>query len=570
MVCIRRLVYAFLIAVLASTAMLQNVLAAAKAVLPVLCWHDIRDASSLPRPGESEPTTVSTRDLVAQFELIRVLGYTPISLSQWQAAVEGDGELPLKPVLLSFDDGFKSLYTRVYPLLKMYRYPAVASIVSEWMESEGAAANGLVSWEELREMSASGLVEVASHTHAMHHGIIANPQGNELPASVSRLYSEGVYETDAQYQSRLSADLDTSRRLLQQHLGRPIRALVWPYGEYSERSTSIARQVGFSFALGLSPGVNTTGTSFMELKRTQVLGNHGLSDVLRALQLKPQEYASTLGTLRTLSISLDDVYHPVAELQELRLANLLETVRRLGVNTVIVRAWSEIAAADGARQVYFPNRFLPMRADLLSRATWQLRHRSEVQAWVEWPAQQQAGFEDLGTHVSMSGLVLEVPAAASQEGQHAGADHQRLLEQARRWRPDLVTAIAVYVDADSATRLQTISRFNHSDFLIARGANRDLVAATLTLPATPLASLADGRRRQHDRLILEAISERDGSIQVGIDRPKVAASTHPLDALLATGARHIGYQSVVTAQLNDQVELLWPRLSTATLRRPRQ
>ena len=227
MVRIRRLVYAVLIVALASTAIARTAAAAAKVVLPVLCWHDIRDASSLPRAGDNDLTTVSTRDLVSQFEMIRVLGYTPISLSQWQAAVDGRGTLPTKPVLLSFDDGFKSLYTRVFPLLKMYRYPALASIVTEWMEQDGTQANSLVSWDELREMSASGLLEVASHTHAMHGGVIANPQGNELPAGSSRIFANGTYETDGEYQARLLADLEVSKRVIQQHMGSPRTQIYW-------------------------------------------------------------------------------------------------------------------------------------------------------------------------------------------------------------------------------------------------------------------------------------------------------------------------------------------------------
>ncbi len=554
MVRIRRLVYAVLIVALASIVLIRTAAAAAKVVLPVLCWHDIRDASSLPRAGENDLTTVSTRDLVSQFEMIRVLGYTPISLSQWQAALEGRGTLPPKPVLLSFDDGFKSLYTRVFPLLKMYRYPALASIVTEWMEPDGAQANSLVSWEELREMSSSGLLEVASHTHAMHSGVIANPQGNELPAGSSRIFSNGAYESDAEYQSRLLADLQASKRLIQEHLGFPIQTLVWPYGEYSQSASGIARRAGFTRALGLSPGVNTTGTSLMELKRTQVLGHQGLSDILRALQAVPQDYATTLGTLRTLSISLDDVYHPVAELQELRLANLLETVRRIGVNTVIVRSWSETAHADGSRQFYFPSRNLPMKADLLSRATWQLRHRSEVQAWVEWPAQQREGFEDLGKHVSMSGIVLQLPSAALDDIGYPLAELETRLELARGWRPDLVTAVALQIESGRKADLSLINQSINSDFLIVRGAQDDLVAAALPTSIGKRPSLADGRRRDADRLILEAISTHNTT----------------LDTLLATGARHIGYQAVITADLNTQVESLWPRLSTATLRRPRQ
>lgn len=575
---IRRLVHALLIAVRTPAlrmlglwaasgliAIAQGAAVPALPVLPVLCWHDIRDASAQEADTEIDTTTVATRDLVAQFELLRVLGYTPISLSQWQNAREGRDTLPAKPVLLSFDDGFKSLYTRVFPLLKLYRYPAVASIVSEWMESEGAAASALVSWQELREMSASGWVEVASHTHAMHNGVPANPQGNELPASVSRIFADGTYETDAQYEARLFADLDLSRSMIQQHLGVSIRTLVWPYGEYSGDALSVARRAGFSFSMGLSSGVNTAETSLMQIKRTQVLGHHGTADLIRALQMPPQPYAQTLGTLRTLSIALDDVYHPVAELQELALANLLETVRRIGVNTVILRAWSEEVDSGGVRQVYFPSRSLPMKADLLSRAAWQLRHRAEVQVWIEWPAQQSDGFEELGKHVSMSGLVLQVPTAALDDPNYPWAEQDARLAQARRWRPDLATAVAVQIDTDRGSGLRILEQAIDADFLVIRSAASTQSKAMAGSAGTRAVPVQQGFGTVADRLIFEVSSIES--------LPSLAApaSEHlRLDALLAGGARHIGYQTLRSADLSNQIESLWPRLSTATLRRPRQ
>ena len=89
--------------------------------------------------------------------------------------------LPDKAILLTFDDGYESLYTRVFPLLKAYHYPAVAALVGSWMEDEpdGTVLYGdrkvprsnFVSWDEAREMQASGLVEFASHGYDLHRGV---------------------------------------------------------------------------------------------------------------------------------------------------------------------------------------------------------------------------------------------------------------------------------------------------------------------------------------------------------------------------------------------------------------
>jgi peptidoglycan/xylan/chitin deacetylase (PgdA/CDA1 family) len=55
------------------------------------------------------------------------------------APVSRHAPLPDKAILITFDDGYKSLYTRVFPLLKVYRSPIVSALVGIWMEGELAA-----------------------------------------------------------------------------------------------------------------------------------------------------------------------------------------------------------------------------------------------------------------------------------------------------------------------------------------------------------------------------------------------------------------------------------------------
>ena len=79
-------------------------------------------------------------------------------------------------MLLTFDDGLKSVYTDVYPLLKIFDYPAVVSVVTDWLEiapdqtvqygDRQLGRDDFISWAEARQMQASGLVEFASHSTA--------------------------------------------------------------------------------------------------------------------------------------------------------------------------------------------------------------------------------------------------------------------------------------------------------------------------------------------------------------------------------------------------------------------
>ncbi|MGO4780418.1 polysaccharide deacetylase family protein, partial [Lysobacter sp. 2RAB21] len=110
-------------------------------------------------------------------------------------ASRGEKKLPPKAVLLTFDDGLRSIYTHVFPLLRAYRYPALMAVVTGWVDlpREQQVDYGprmfthddFVTWDQLREMQASGLIEIASHSDNLHRGVTSNPQGNTMPAAIT-------------------------------------------------------------------------------------------------------------------------------------------------------------------------------------------------------------------------------------------------------------------------------------------------------------------------------------------------------------------------------------------------
>ena len=224
-----------------------------------IAFHDVVD-----RREDLTPDAVTTDQLVRFFDWLKGNGWTVLSLDDVAAAARGRA-LPERAILLTFDDGYRSLYTRVFPLLQVYRFPAVAALVGRWMEggADGTVDYGgrpvprsnFVTWAEAREMQASGLVEFASHSFDLHKGELANPQGNQIPAARSLRYDadKSAYETDAQYRARIRRDLTQARSQMARELGRAPRALVWPFGRYSGPAREEAAAAGFRFALTLDP-----------------------------------------------------------------------------------------------------------------------------------------------------------------------------------------------------------------------------------------------------------------------------------------------------------------------------
>ncbi|AUD78758.1 poly-beta-1,6-N-acetyl-D-glucosamine N-deacetylase PgaB [Kangiella profundi] len=348
-----------------------------------LCYHDVKPYSL--SMHQADEGTVTTRHLVEHFEWLKDNGYTVVSLDEVIKAKSEQKALPEKAVLLTFDDGYRSFYTQIFPLLKLYNYPATFAIVTSWIESSEAvnyggikkATDDFLTWQQIREMQQSGLIEIASHSHDMHRGLQANPQGNTQPAAVSREFSSDGYETDSEFEKRIIDDLQTSFDVIKQQTGKAPRAIVWPYGSYSEYTWSLAQSIGFQQSLVLEKGTNTLTNN--HIQRHLVSGDP--SDIELGLILDPYSYKAPH---RAVHIDLDYVYDPDPVQQHKNLSLLLDRVKALNVTHVYLQAFADPDGDGNASALYFPNRHLPVRADLFNRVAWQLKTRSNVKvlAWM--------------------------------------------------------------------------------------------------------------------------------------------------------------------------------------------
>lgn len=309
--------------------------AAEQPMLTIFAYHDIRD--QVADSGDADPYAVSTERLVAHFDWLRESEFNVISLDQVIAASEGREELPENPVLLTFDDGLKSTYTKLFPLLKAYNYPAIVAVVTSWIEnpqiqvqygSEQLTAEEFVTWEQIREMSDSGLVEIASHSHNLHHGVLGNPQGNTMAAAVTRKYNEqdGQYESDESYQQRILDDLTRSVELIEAHTGTAPRAMVWPYGAYNQVGDEMSVRAGMPITFGLQnpPQPLQVGMPLLGLDRYLIFDNPTLADLVDTIRIPP-----TPPVRRMVQLDLDYVYDEDPEQQQRNLDALVSRMHDL-------------------------------------------------------------------------------------------------------------------------------------------------------------------------------------------------------------------------------------------------
>ena len=356
----------------------------------VLAYHSVVDESAAENQKHYFPQTISAQTLIKHFNWLKENGYNVISWQQVIDAENGKGTLPDNAVLLSFDDGYETMYNVVFPLLKAYNYPAVFAPVTGWLDTPAdqkiAYADKMldrsvfVTWAQVKEMEQSGLVEVASHTHNLHNGINANPAGGQLPAVIAPEYKNGKYETEDAYKNRLKSDFARTVQTLINHIGKKPRVMVWPYGQFNDVAVQIARQAGMPhyFSLG-EKIVNKVGDK--HIGRLLLNAETDLNTVKNYLD----GIDESKQIQRVLHVDLDYVYDANKAQQAKNLDKLIERIYRYGVTTVYLQAFSDPDGDGVADALYFPNKYLPVRDDIFGRIAWQLQTRAGVQVYAWMP-----------------------------------------------------------------------------------------------------------------------------------------------------------------------------------------
>ncbi len=351
-----------------------------------LAYHDVEDDD----PDQAF-LSVRTDRLAEQLAWLRANGYQAVSVDQILAARQGGKPLPDRAVLLSFDDGYRSFHTRVLPILKAYGWPALLAPVGTWMDTPAnrpvdfggspEARKRFLNWDEIREISRSGLVEIAAHTDASHYGALANPQGNTEPAAAIRAYDArtGQYETEAQFNARMGRDVAAITDKIRAATGKKPRVWVWPYGAEGGSTLRIAAENGYEMALTLEDGPGQLAR-LMSTPRMLLASDPALKSFANSVAgMEADPF------MRVAHIDLDYVYDPDPEQTDRNLGVLVQRILDMQINTVFLQAYSDPQGDGLVKSLYFPNRWLPMRADLFNRAAWQLHNRANVMVYAWMP-----------------------------------------------------------------------------------------------------------------------------------------------------------------------------------------
>jgi peptidoglycan/xylan/chitin deacetylase (PgdA/CDA1 family) len=216
-------------------------------VLPILLYHRIAPLSSA-LPAITQRLTVSPADFAAQMTWVVRHGYHAITELQAFDALEHGAALPRKPLMITFDDGYRDVLWNAAPVLRRLHLRATEFVITGRISGPDSS---FLTWPELVRLERQG-VEIGSHT-ITHADLPALPPGGALP------------------------ELLASRLTLERHLHRAIQWLAYPYGKTNASVVSLVRRAGYLLAMTEVPGNVQSARRPLLLRRDEILDTSGVS-----------------------------------------------------------------------------------------------------------------------------------------------------------------------------------------------------------------------------------------------------------------------------------------------------
>lgn len=213
----------------------------AKDGIPVLNYHQINDT-------EKNALTVNTEQFEAQMKYLADHGYTTITPADMLDAWENGAELPEKPVIITFDDGYLDNYNHAFPVLEKYHLKATIFLISDYV---GTYPNYLT-WSDIQDMDESGLIDFESHTLS-HEELTKAPSLDE-----------------AKHQ------LTGSKDAIEWNMGsgKHVRFIAYPCGEYNDDIEQATKDAGYRAAFTVNYGLAEPTENHFVLDRVPIFGSN--------------------------------------------------------------------------------------------------------------------------------------------------------------------------------------------------------------------------------------------------------------------------------------------------------
>jgi len=246
--------------------------------VPILMYHHIDEYAA-------NDMIVTPETFAIHMQALYENGFTAVCLQQLVDYVERGIPLPERPVIITFDDGYLSVYEYAFPVLEQFGLNAVAFVIGEAVGTDTYKETGHPTipkfcFDQARRMS--GVVSIQSHSFDMH-------QASQLEEGRAR---ENILRWSQEQEEDYVAILRNDHRQIYEAvymaLGEKIIAIAYPHGIYDLLSRVVLLEMGVRITMGVQPGNNTIimgmPQSLLGLNRFTITNNTSIEDLLKLLE----------------------------------------------------------------------------------------------------------------------------------------------------------------------------------------------------------------------------------------------------------------------------------------------
>lgn len=255
---------------------------AARTDIAGFCYHQVE-------PKASSKFSLSLDKFTAQLEYLHQRSYKSLNSEELLAALASASAPAENSVIITFDDGYRTVYDYAFPVMKKYGFKGIVCIYPSFIGSKLA-----MNWQQLRELIEAGW---SVECHSMGHKNLAEHYDN--------------VELEKKF---LNHEIIASREIIEKQLGNKVKFMVWPYGVYTDRTMQLVRDSGFAGAMTVDGGASYQGLSPYLVKRQVIYSSDDMNKFLirfgmRALPASQQYPApgQVVAQLATFSCRLDDL-----------------------------------------------------------------------------------------------------------------------------------------------------------------------------------------------------------------------------------------------------------------------
>jgi peptidoglycan/xylan/chitin deacetylase (PgdA/CDA1 family) len=203
--------------------------------VPVLVYHSVRPLYD-DMTEEVKQFTVSPETFEKELQYLKDQKYSVISFNDLVEAIEGKRMLPVNPVVITLDDGWKNQYQYAFPLLRRYAMPATFFIFTN-----AIGHDKYLTWDDVKELSRSGMT-IGSHSRS--HPFLQKITDEE----------------------KLDYEIVESKSIIEKKIGKRVDLFAYPFGGYTDKLANKIKSAGYKAARRFSGGVYVSGDSLFSVK----------------------------------------------------------------------------------------------------------------------------------------------------------------------------------------------------------------------------------------------------------------------------------------------------------------